>query len=180
MVFTFLGVKWTDFLFFSSPLLQKWRWKQKWSLVTLPISTTHTKLSSIDSTFTNWVNPGRPHLRISRYQQRISEIFLSLISVKSFASSRVRTADLESHSPLLYHRAMQNCCETKLLKTLNKLSLNSQGSQGPEFFSKFLRWVPPGWDIHRVLLVFDSRSRDKITHRGVVKWKMGVVSRVRN
>ena len=56
MVFTFLGVKWTDFLFFSSPLLQKWRWKQKWSLVTLPISTTHTKLSSIDSTFTNWVN----------------------------------------------------------------------------------------------------------------------------
>ena len=38
---------------------------------------------------------------------------------------------------------MQNCCETKLLKTLNKLSLNSQGSQGPENFSKFLRWVPP-------------------------------------
>ena len=90
---------------------------------------------------------GRPHLRISRYQQRISEIFLSLISVKSFASSRVRTADLESHSPLLYHRAMQNCCETKLLKTLNKLSLNSQGSQGPENFSKFLRWVPPDFYI---------------------------------
>ena len=63
---------------------------------------------------------GRPHLRISRYQQRISEIFLSLISVKSFASSRVRTADLESHSPLLYHRAMQNCCETMVqLKGVN-------------------------------------------------------------
>ena len=89
---------------------------------------------------------GGPHLRISLYQQRISEIFLSLISVKSFASSRVRTADLESHSPLLYHRAMQNCCENKLLKTLNKLSLNSQGSQGPENFSKFLRWVPPDFN----------------------------------
>ena len=93
--------------------------------------------SSMSVPFQKWISmkrPGRPHLRISRYQQRISEIFLSLISVKSFASSRVRTADLESHSPLLYHRAMQNCCETKLLKTLNKLSLNSQGSQGPEFF----------------------------------------------
>ena len=88
-------------------------------------------------------NQAWPHLRISRYQQRISEIFLSLISVKSFASSRVRTADLESHSPLLYHRAKLNCCKVKLLKTINKLSLNSQGSQGPEFFSKFLRWVPP-------------------------------------
>ena len=97
---------------------------------------------------------GRPHLRISLYQQRISENFLSLISVKSFASSRVRTADLESHSPLLYHRAKQNCCETKLLTTINKLSLNSQGSQGPENFSKFLRWVPPATylDVVKVLI----------------------------
>ena len=95
----------------------------------------------------NW-NGGRSggrQLRISLYKLRISEIFISSNSVKSFASSRVRTADLESHSPPLYHRAKLDCCEKKLLFSIYKLSLNSRRSQRFFFDSWFSSWHLSGF-----------------------------------
>ena len=85
-------------------------------------------------------NSGGRQLRISLYKLRISEIFISSNSVKSFASSRVRTADLESHSPPLYHRAKLDCCEKKLLFSIYKLSLNSRRSRRFFFDSWFPSW----------------------------------------
>jgi len=53
------------------------------------------------------------HLRISPFQLKISEMFISSNSVKNFALSRVQTAFLESHSPALYHRTKLNCFKKK-------------------------------------------------------------------